>query len=433
EKELEKALKENEHLYVPRETVIKPKENKDKGIKTGAGYTPAPPVAPVKVDVPAKETVKNPILENSLKGYQKVVSRLSDSPVEKHFEKDLGSIRYAGEQFGQGVKSVGAGVYNAILGDSLKHNNTALKASQGEGIAGAIGKFMGIERSPEGEEKLKAANDRLKNKIVENHQSTQQKTQQLEEKYQDLPQGEKTVGKLVGQVTGQVAPLVAVGALSPLTAKQMLYGMVSGNAMSEAIASGADTDTAYKYGITEGIKELAVESLVGGIPNLGGGVLDPDKIVKEYIKSPAGQGLAKWGIDTIGEGFEEVVSDILSPYIKRYYYDPKAPAPTIEELSMSFAGGAIGGGVFGAPAALSNIAQGSKGDTATQVNIDNGVVGDNKVIEVKEGLPPAGAREDVIVVDDKGGFESDLEKNAIIVDDSVLFDKKVGKIENGSS
>ncbi|MEG1895408.1 MAG: zeta toxin family protein, partial [Oscillospiraceae bacterium] len=81
---------------------------------------------------------------------------------------------------------------------------------------------------------------------------------------------------------------------------------------------------------------------------------------------------------------------------------------------MSFAGGAIGGGVFGAPAALSNIAQGSKGDAEPQVNIDTGGVGDNKVIEVKDGLlPAAGAREDVIVVDDKGGNIDTYVNNAV--------------------
>ncbi|MEG2193075.1 MAG: hypothetical protein RRX95_07355, partial [Oscillospiraceae bacterium] len=68
----------------------------------------------------------------------------------------------------------------------------------------------------------------------------------------------------------------------------------------------------------------------------------------------------------------------------------------------------------GAPAALSNIAQGSKGDAEPQVNIDTGGVGDNKVIEVKDGLlPAAGAREDVIVVDDKGGNIDTYVNNAV--------------------
>ena len=48
----------------------------------------------------------------------------------------------------------------------------------------------------------------------------------------------------------------------------------AGQSMSDALSQGADINRAMVYGALSGVLSAATEKIVGGVPFLGGGVLD---------------------------------------------------------------------------------------------------------------------------------------------------------------
>ena len=126
----------------------------------------------------------------------------------------------------------------------------------------------------------------------------------------------------------------------------------AGNAASEAAAEGADTNQALAYGLTSGLLETTIESIAGGIPGLGRGKIGE---IAEAVKANP---IVSRALDIAGEGGEEALSTVLSPYLKRAIYDPDAENATAEEIAQSAVLGAVAAGVLQAglelPTAVSN-------------------------------------------------------------------------------
>lgn len=132
--------------------------------------------------------------------------------------------------------------------------------------------------------------------------------------------GAAMTGTDIGMKIAQMTPQFAA-----------IYTAAAGQAAQEAYRQGATYEQAVKYGKLNGIVEASVETLSGGIPGMNKGVVT--EALERAIAATPGASLA---IDLMGEGAEDVIGDIIDPYIKRLTYDPTAKNATVGELAQTF-------------------------------------------------------------------------------------------------
>jgi len=143
---------------------------------------------------------------------------------------------------------------------------------------------------------------------------------QLYEKHRNAPFADRAVK--LGFVTGAAVPSIVTGSVvSPGFATALNAVNSYGAAQGQAISEGATLQQAGLYAAATAGKEYAVNQLFGGIPYLSGKTYSPN------------------AINILGEGAENVLSDVTQPYLKRIFYDKDAPAPTFKDLLSSFADG----------------------------------------------------------------------------------------------
>ena len=151
-----------------------------------------------------------------------------------------------------------------------------------------------------------------------------------------------------------------------------------GSGMEEAYQNGATTNEARRYGILNAATETATEWVTGGIPGLKGSAgkgLDglASKIIGEPIEATSkklSKALLKSGYKLIGEGTEEALSELISPYIKQFTYEYNKDKNVVGNISeatskispqdmiTSFIMGAITAGIIDAPNNLSDVKSG---------------------------------------------------------------------------
>ena len=137
-----------------------------------------------------------------------------------------------------------------------------------------------------------------------------------------------------------------------------------GGAVEEALQNGATMEQARRYGLLNAGTEIATEWMTGGIPGVENttGLFDKGvdavidkttgKLTKETSKAIA-KSLLSYGFDALGEGLEEVVSEIFSPLIKNMTY---SNGEKIDWNSVLNAGimGMLQGGILNAPSTVAN-------------------------------------------------------------------------------
>lgn len=122
---------------------------------------------------------------------------------------------------------------------------------------------------------------------------------------------------------------------------QALFGIqAAGGGMSEAAVEGANRTQAIVYGIESGLLETIVENVAGGIPFMNKGVIS--QAAQKVLSSP----VLNKALDIAGEGGEEAVSAIITPYLKRAVYDSDAQTATADEIAESAIMGMIAAGVI---------------------------------------------------------------------------------------
>lgn len=171
----------------------------------------------------------------------------------------------------------------------------------------------------------------------------------------NLSEKGQAVVRGVSQGVGQMLPTVAITAISGgaglgVKAAQTV-GMLSlgasaaGTSTEEAFNEGASYYGGAAYGVLNGALEMATEKLVGGAWEsvLGKGVADSaiKKVVSGATQNKVLQKGLKVLIDSAGEGAEEMVSEIVSPYLKRLTYDKQADTATVESVVESGLIGAL--------------------------------------------------------------------------------------------
>ena len=191
------------------------------------------------------------------------------------------------------------------------------------------------------------------------------------------------------------------------------------NAFGSEIESAFQNDATYlEAGISGGISaaaEIVFERISSGIKFGKGGTWDDgvQKWLKNNISNKIGRSLAKYGVDTLGEGLEEVATEYTSALGKKLtYMDDKEFNEIIstEDAFDAFIGGFVMGGVAGS-GRLANSAKTGR-DYVTGLNDS-----EDKVVNK--------LYEDTIAEQEKGGTKlTQSEKNKI-------YDKIVEQMDKG--
>lgn len=194
--------------------------------------------------------------------------------------------------------------------------------------------------------------------------------QSIEERYKPKD-WQRAVGDVEGAVAAMLPSLVAtyatgggsaVAQLGSTGSKLLPTGanlgrtimgvQAAGGGAQQAFQEGADIGEALTFGAASGALEAATESLVGGVPGLGKGAAS--ELLEKVISNP----LVRRSIDVAGEGAEEAISTIVTPYLQRAIYDPDAKNASLDEIAQNAVMGMAAAGVLQAgielPTAFSN-------------------------------------------------------------------------------
>ena len=212
-----------------------------------------------------------------------------------------------------------------------------------------------------------------------NTSPTEQYRQSIEQRYQPTD-AQRTLGSLNETVAAMLPSLgaaaltgggSAAAQLGSSGAKLLPTGSSLGRAImgvqaagggaQEAFQEGATVGEALTFGAASGALETATEALVGGIPGLGKGAAS--ELLEKVVSNPA----VRRAIDIAGEGGEEAISTIVTPYLKRAIYDTSAENASLDEIAQNAIMGMAAAGVLQAgielPSAISN-----RVDTTRQAN-----------------------------------------------------------------
>lgn len=256
------------------------------------------------------------------------------------------------------VESLGQGVGNAFTNIANVHDTvkgyTTVAGSTYDEIqdtfydvtkAGQVAEI--VKRNQELYGKDSQFRQDIEENIKERNTKQAEKLADIQEKYQDTKFVDMAI--TAGQGIGNLLPSMATGALTGVAgAGTALFGAnVFGGAMGEALNNGATFEQASGYATADAVMETGIEMLFGGIPFLNKGVAKVEELSAKYLKTAAGQLLANKLMDITGEGFEEVASSIIEPYLKRAFYDKNAENATMAEMATAFGGGALVSAILG--------------------------------------------------------------------------------------
>lgn len=216
-----------------------------------------------------------------------------------------------------------------------------------KGVQG-ISSLGGLAPNPVSEWAGRNADAFLENSVTRDYEDS------IRERYRPSQGAENVTG--IGQTIVQMLPGIGASKIVSAAGKGLnaaqaisrgenvgraLFGLqAAGNSASQAKAEGADTGQALAFGAASGALETAIEGIAGGIPGLGGGKVGQ---IAEAVKASP---LVSRALDIAGEGGEEALSTVLTPYLQRAIYDPDAPNATPEEIAQSALMGAVAAGVL---------------------------------------------------------------------------------------
>lgn len=263
---------------------------------------------------------------------------------EKASERDFWDDFWWG--LGYGAERIGADILGA--GENL----TDAVGSGFWGAVSGLSSLGGMVPNPVSEYAGQQAEAFLQNSVSQDWKKS------IEERYK--PQDwQRTVGDIEGAVASMLPSIGAAVATGGTSASGQIASGVPkllptgsdlgravmgvqaiGSGAQEAFQEGADLGQALSYGAASGLLETMTESLVGGIPGLGKGAAS--ELVSKVVSNP----VVQKAVDTVGEGGEEAISTIVTPYLKRALYDPDAENATLDEIAQSAVMGMVVSGVL---------------------------------------------------------------------------------------
>lgn len=151
-----------------------------------------------------------------------------------------------------------------------------------------------------------------------------------------------------------------VGAITGGGSLASMFVRTFGSSAYEARKDGATLDEQVKYGGAKAIIEVATEKMFDGVAKIyGAGAADEvvEELIRKLADSPTGRSCLRMIAGAAGEGFEEVVSDLLSPLAERLYKN-QSIAELYRQLDLSeilydfFIGATVG--ILGSTTSLVN-------------------------------------------------------------------------------
>ena len=222
--------------------------------------------------------------------------------------------------------------------------------------------------------------------------------------------GQQLPSMAIGLATGGLgtaagASASAINAARTVGSLSSMFANVSRNTTNQKLMEGYTKEQANQYGLMSGAVETATELMFGGLGKLmGTGALDrvvTDRLTRN-IQNRVFRTLADAGISSVGEGVEEVVSDLLQPVVQQIALDdPRKYSEILADENMleDFLVGTISSLIMSAPSTVVSFANNNQNNN--QVNNTNQV-----------NLPPAANLQDSVVND---AVNSRIDQNSINV------------------
>lgn len=270
------------------------------------------------------------------------------------------------------AKGFGYGAERTLSGAAGALEDAARFVSgYGNKLLSGITSLGGLADNPVSDYLARTAENTLSNSFTDRWRTG------IEERYQpdELSQKIGDIGEAAGAMLPTIAAGLASGGLSAGTAigkgasmtaqaaravEQLQRGIglsamlpsVMGSSTRQAMQEGADINEALAYGALSGALETGTESMFAGIPGIKSGIASD--ILRKATQNPIVNRVA----DTLGEGVEEVVSGILTPYLQRMTYNEQAELASNEDLMNQFVSGVLISGLMqGATGIAGRIAQ----------------------------------------------------------------------------
>ena len=187
----------------------------------------------------------------------------------------------------------------------------------------------------------------------------------------------QVAGNIEGFILQQIpaiATMIAAGPeASSLIGSTTFFGTTAGAYAQSALDSGASLEEAMNYGILGGIGEGATEMIFPMAKGIGGGLLKggANTVNKRVLFGETVRELEKSGFansmsgrilrSTIyngGEATEEMIMEIIDPYLQRASFNPEAENASLAEIGMAGLYGAAVSAVLHIPMGMMNTAQG---------------------------------------------------------------------------
>lgn len=353
--------------------------------KTGKTYDPV--IGPFKRTVTSRTNIEDAKIWNPKE--VKPVKPSTSSRLEQ-IAKDLG----------YGTERTLAGAAGAVE-DAFR-----FASGYGNKLLSGITSLGGLAKNPLSESLSDIADNTLSGSFVDKWK------QNIDERYQPSEFQRKLGGLneaagamlpslVAGFATGGLSTVPAIGKGASMTAQAAkaagqlsrgaalltMFPSVAGASTRQAINEGAGVDNALAYGALSGALELGTEMMFAGVPGIKGGVVSD--VIQKASKNPIVNRVA----DTLGEGVEEVISGIVSPYLQRMTYNEQAELASSDELAESFLSGALLSTMMNAGMAVGGLIDGVHSQKNLQAAQDNGLspqqVGSWKIYNDagKQGVP----------------------------------------------
>lgn len=253
--------------------------------------------------------------------------------------------------------------------------------------------------------------------------------------------GQQLPSMAIGLATGGLgtaagASASAINAARTVGSLSSMFANVSRNTTNQKLMEGYTKEQANQYGLMSGAVETATELMFGGLGKLmGTGALDrvvTDRLTRN-IQNRVFRTLADAGISSVGEGVEEVVSDLLQPVVQQIALDdPRKYSEILADENMleDFLVGTISSLIMSAPSTVVSFANNNQ--TANQSNNSSQI-----------NLPPVNLQESVV----NDAVNSRIEHNNINVpnlnrhpnislpsnnQNSDIFSQQIDEVINGT-
>ena len=191
--------------------------------------------------------------------------------------------------------------------------------------------------------------------------------------------GQQLPSMAIGAVTGGLgtaagASTSAINAARTAGSLSSMFANVSRNTTNQKLMEGYTKEQANQYGLMSGAVETATELMFGGLGKLmGTGALDrvvTDRLTRN-IRNRVFRTLADAGISSVGEGVEEVVSDLLQPVVQQIALDdPRKYSEIMKDQNMleDFLVGTISSLIMSVPSTVVSFANNNQNTPQTNTN-----------------------------------------------------------------